>query len=333
VTAEPHFAVSVPSKYIVLQNVGGNVQGTQLVVTSLAARADYSKLQPIVAADPKHRAPIELDMAHYAVAIAQAAAAPELAPQAFARARDALAAAEAAAAAKSSSAREHAPELAREAIQTAEDARAAAQSRQQAADIERLREQISDRDLQMQESAVLADKARQDSGAEQAQLKAQLLACGNGLKAVQHRLPSRSSRLQMANALLGRWLVLDTDDQSITAHLASDGFNKGRVELTADSKDRLSTAAGILLGIGNLNVTVTPALQLSEDVKQLGLSQQRARAIMEWLASLGIKASAGVPADSPTAVERALSPGPGVDLLITFDDTSDVAADSRSTGS
>jgi hypothetical protein len=27
VTAEPHFAVSVPSKYIVLQNVAGKVQG------------------------------------------------------------------------------------------------------------------------------------------------------------------------------------------------------------------------------------------------------------------------------------------------------------------
>jgi hypothetical protein len=31
-------------------------------------------------------------------------------------------------------------------------------------------------------------------------------------------------------------------------------------------------------------VTVAPALQLSEDVRQLGLSQQRARGLIEWLA-------------------------------------------------
>ena len=92
-------------------------------------------------------------------------------------------------------------------------------------------------------------------------------------------------------------------------------------DLTPDAKDRLATAAGILLGIGNLTVTVTPALQATEDVKQLGLSQQRSRATMEWLDSMGLKAVEGVPPDASAsaAVERALAPGPGVDLVISFD--------------
>ncbi|HXN11251.1 MAG TPA: DUF4398 domain-containing protein, partial [Steroidobacteraceae bacterium] len=115
VTAEPHFAVSVPSRFIVLQNVGGTVQGTQLVVTSLAARADYSALKPL-SVDPKLHEPVELLMARYALTIADGAGAAQLAPKAFGGARDALASAESAQTSKSSSARERVPELAREAI-------------------------------------------------------------------------------------------------------------------------------------------------------------------------------------------------------------------------
>jgi len=45
---------------------------------------------------------------------------------------------------------------------------------------------------------------------------------------------------------------------------------------------------------------------------------------MEWLASLGLKVNAGVPSDSSGAVEKAVAPGPGVDLLIMFDGPSAV---------
>ena len=105
-----------------LQNVGGTVQGTQLVVTSLAARADYSALKPLTV-DPKLHEPPELLMARYAVTIADGAGAAQLAPKAFGGARDTLAAAETAQSSKSSQTRERVPELARAAIQAAEDAR------------------------------------------------------------------------------------------------------------------------------------------------------------------------------------------------------------------
>jgi outer membrane protein OmpA-like peptidoglycan-associated protein len=327
VTAEPHFAVSVPSKYIVLQSVRGNVQGSSLVVTSLAARADYTMLKPLIA-DPKRRAPAELDMAHYAVAIAESAAAGELAPSAFLVAHEALAAAETVQGSKSSSERERVVGLARVAIQAAEDARAAADIRRQTAELDRLRQQISDRDAKIQEAAAVVEKTRLESATHEAQLQARLEQAADHLKEAERQLPSPQSRLQLAKELLSRWLVMESDDKAITAHLPSDGFTKGRAELTQDSKNRLATFAGILLGIGNLTVTVTPALQLSEDVKQLGLSQQRARALMEWLASLAIKAGVGLPADASAAVERALAPGPGVDLLIGSDESSGPGAKS-----
>ncbi|HEY0803352.1 MAG TPA: hypothetical protein VGD54_21140 [Steroidobacteraceae bacterium] len=314
VTAEPHFAVGVPSKYIVLQNVAGKVQGTQLVVTSLAARSDYKGLKPIVP-DPKKKEPLELIMARYAIVIAEAAGAGDLAPKALEIARSALKAADAAQNAKSSSGRAQVPAMAREAIQAAEDARAVSETRRAGADAERMRQQISERDAKLLELQGQLDKAKQAAAVQAGDLS----AMNTQLKNAQQRMPSASNRLQLANELLGRWLVLETGDLSLTAHVQSDAFVKAKTELLPATRDRLGTAAGILVAIGSLTITVTPALQLSEDVRQLGLSQQRARALMEWLASLGLKVNAGVPSDSGGAVEKALAPGPGVDLMITFD--------------
>jgi len=308
VTAEPHFAVSIPSKYIVLQSVGTNVQGTPLVVTSLAARADYDGLKPI-SNDPKRPTPLELVMAHYAVAIAESADAEHLASKSYERARVALASADQAQIAKKSADRARVPELSREAIQAAEDARAAAESRHGDAQIEALRRQIADRDTKLKEAESQEQEARQQVASLEARVHA-----------VESHLPSAESRMEAASQLLSRWLVLDPMEGALAAHITSDeGFVKGRTDLSASTRDRLSVAAGILLGIGSVNVTVTPALQMSEDVRQLGLSQQRARAVMEWLASLGLKATAGVPPPSTGAVEKALAPGPGVDVVISFE--------------
>jgi outer membrane protein OmpA-like peptidoglycan-associated protein len=319
VTAEPHFAVSVPSKYIVLQNVAGKVQGTQLVVTSLEARSDYKGLKPLIA-DPKRKEPLELAMARYAITIAEAAGAGELAPKALDVARAALKEAEAAQNAKSSSARSQVPAVAREAVQAAEDARAVAETRRAGADVERMNRQISERDAKLVELQGQLEKAKQAAASQTAEIS----AANAQLKNVQQRMPSAGNRLQLANELLGRWLVLDAGESSLTAHVQSDAFVKGKTELLPATHDRLGTAAGILVGIGSVTVTVTPALQLSEDVRQLGLSQQRARSLMEWLASLGLKVNAGVPSDSSGAVEKAVAPGPGVDLLIIFDGPSAV---------
>lgn len=314
VTAEPHFAVSVPSKYIVLQNFSQDVQGTQLVVTSLAARADYSALKPL-AADPKQHAPLELTMAHYALAIATEAGAAQLAPAAYDRAHQALADAEAGQASKSSSSRARVPELAREAIQSAEDARAAAELRRNAEDVAQLRKDIADRDARLTDAQNLAAKAREDALTAQSRQQ----DSAEQVAALQRQWVTAEGRMQRASQLLSRWLVLDAADNAITVHLDGEKFVKGRTDLTADARERLDTAAGIVLGIGNLAVTVTPMLQTSEDVRKLGLSQQRARSVMEWLSSLGVKAKDGVPLDTGGAVERALGAGAGVDLVIAYD--------------
>jgi hypothetical protein len=47
VSAEPHFAVSAPSRAIVLQNLGKRVRGEPFVITGLKERIDYSSLSPV----------------------------------------------------------------------------------------------------------------------------------------------------------------------------------------------------------------------------------------------------------------------------------------------
>jgi outer membrane protein OmpA-like peptidoglycan-associated protein len=303
VTAEPHFAVSIPSKYIVLQNVGANgVKGTKLTVKSLAAREDYSGLKPIVQ-DPKHPLPLDLRMARYAVAIAEAVGAKDQASAAFVRARQSLDSAEAAYLSKKYAEHARVGEFAREAIQAGEDARAGAE-------IHRL-------DTEKASEATLVKDWQQSVKTEQAkvaQLQSDLAGARARTLAAEEQLPTPSKRLALASELLSRWFTVPPPTEAgLAVHVPEDMFAKGGTDLLPQMQDRLNFATGVLLGIGKLSVAVTPSVQISTDMQKLALSQQRARALMEKLASMGPKATMGT---ASADAETALAIGPGVDLLI-----------------
>ena len=310
VTAEPHFAVSVPGQFVVAQNVGAaNVKIVPLSVTSLASRADYTGLTHAVR-DKKQPAPLELEMARYAVAIAESADAPNLALGAYGRAREALAAAEAAFGTHKSRDRSAVAENSRDAIQSAEDARAAAEVRRNGAELRALKQTLA----ATEQTAKEAEAAHQAALAEVAATRLQLRAATN-------RLPTATSRLALAKDLLARWIPIDPTDPGVLAHLPPDSFTNAKPELLPASEQRLAVAAGILIGVGGFSVVVSPSLQLGEDLKQLALAQQRARVVMDWLASLGVKAAVGAPPASATPVDAVLSTGPGVDLSLVQADT------------
>lgn len=123
VTAEPHFAVTVPSTMIALYNVADDVKGEESKVETLTERADYADLTAI-AADGDTNV-VEVVQARYAVAIARAAGAGRFAQDDLSTANARLAAAETALVGRRSE-RRTAPGLAREAVIAAEDARRAA---------------------------------------------------------------------------------------------------------------------------------------------------------------------------------------------------------------
>ena len=107
VTAEPHFAVTIPSTMMVLYNVGDDVKGTVSKVTTLTQRIDYASLAGSrlarVAVDKTN--PHEIVQARYAIAIARAAGADRFGSAAYATAHQKLAAAESALMARKSSER------------------------------------------------------------------------------------------------------------------------------------------------------------------------------------------------------------------------------------
>lgn len=303
VTAEPHFAVSIPSKYIVMQNVGKAVKGTKLAVTALVSRADYTTLKP-AKREPKSPVPLDLEMARYAVAIAESARAKELATAAYERAQHALESAEGALLSKKSGEHARVGEFAREAIQAGEDARAAAELRQAAADRATQAGLIREGELAVKEQE-----------AKGTALRAELAAARDRALAAEEQLPNPAKRLALTAELLNRWFTLPPPSESgLTLHVAEESFAKSSTDLVPAMQERLALAIGVMLGIGNLNVSVTPSVLANSDIQKLALSQQRARAVMEWCASMGVKAVVGSAASD---AETSLALGPGIDLTIT----------------
>ncbi len=140
VTGEPHFAVTVPSKAVVLRNFGKDVKGRQDTVRTLVERADYASL-PRQTVDPRKRVPLELVQARYAMAIANAVGASTFAPGAFAKADALSKQAESAQVSKKSAERRTVALLSRDAVQAAEDARREAMLARAAADQQAREEQ------------------------------------------------------------------------------------------------------------------------------------------------------------------------------------------------
>ncbi len=305
VTAEPHFAVSIPGQHVVAQFVGVGVKGAPLEVRSLMARADYGTL-PRAVRDAKQPVPLELEMARYALAIASGAGAPALAPGTYGRAEHSLATAEGAFQTHKSGDRPVLLESSREAIQAAEDARAAAELRRGGAELAALRQELTARDQSLREAHLSIDAAETGAAALREQIKA-----------LQTRLPTAASRVRLASELLARWMPTETQGEGLVARVQNDDYVKGRPELMPATRERLAIALGVVMGIGGLSVSVSPGLQMTEDLKLLALGQQRARGLMDWFASVGVHATIGAPPASATTADAALSDGPGVDLTIT----------------
>jgi outer membrane protein OmpA-like peptidoglycan-associated protein len=153
VTAEPHFAVTMPSTMITLYNVADKVKGSETKVTNLAQSADYSKLSRI--AIDKDSNPAVLVQARYAVALADQAGAKEFAPTQLATANQKLAAAQSGISGKKKD-REAAENAAREAVVAGEDARRQAQIQTALADTAAKERTVAEAETAVAATAVAA---------------------------------------------------------------------------------------------------------------------------------------------------------------------------------
>ena len=326
VTAEPYFAVSMPSDVVVLENVvRADTVGTAEQVTAnyeLIQRGGYTydmskAREPITDFSPK--VPLEIYEARNAVSIAQGAGADTLAPDAFQKAVSSLGNADNLLAKKAS--RKEVIAAARDAVQTAADARAialqraaqqkvaaeqaAAQAAVDAADARRkeeaaARQQAEIQKLQAERDAAQAAAAKAQADAARSQADAAALAAQQQADAAQQQAKAAQEAAARAEAekqalraaLLDQFnRVLPTTDtpRGLQVNMADVLFAFGKYELQPPAREALAKFSGIVLAHPGLHLSVEGYTDsVGSDAFNQTLSEQRANAVRDYLVQQGL---------------------------------------------
>lgn len=295
VTAEPHFAVTAPSKFMVLRNLGKRIRGTSVQIPGLRERMNYAGLST-QRLDPKAKIPLELVQARYALEIARGVEAEDYAPGEFANAEQLLAKAEAAQADKSYKVRNTVPQLARVVVQVGEDVRRKAMLGQQVAEREAAtaaaRQEVEEKARQAAAIAAEEAKQRQAVAAEEAGRVAASAA-------------EKKARADLT-ARLNRALPTRQTERGIVAEIAGVQFAVGAATLNPAAREALARFSGI--------VGVYPAIRFKVEghTDSTGspetnrkLSYDRAITVRDYLIGQGVDAASisveGLGPDQPVA--------------------------------
>jgi outer membrane protein OmpA-like peptidoglycan-associated protein len=297
VTAEPYFAVRVPSEMIILENdTQKNTEGQTPPINDfkLMKRAQYEKLgnAPETTPDLEH-VPLQMYEAHNAVDIARLRGAEKDAPEIFTKATESLQIAENALASKAD--KKDIISKARQTVQFAEDARALAAQRQEQARI-------------AMEKDAAAAKAKADAdakAAEEAQRKAELAAAKQAqlqaeaevMKVKEEAAKAEAERNRRAaedlrNQLLeqfNRILPTTDTDRGLKVNMGDVLFDTGKYDLRPPAREALAKLSGIVLAHPGLQLTVEGYTDsVGSDAYNDLLSEQRALAVRTYLVAEGL---------------------------------------------
>ncbi|MEX0733237.1 MAG: OmpA family protein [Steroidobacteraceae bacterium] len=295
VSAEPHFAVTAPSKYMVLRNLGKRIRGTPVQIPGLRERINYSGLNA-QRVDPKAKIPHELIQARYALEIADGAEAEDYAPGEFAQTEQLLAKAEAAQASKDYKIRNTVPLLARDAVQMGEDARRKAVFGRQAAEGEAAtaaaRQEAEEKARQAAGVAAEEAKQRQALAAEEAGRQASLEA-------------EKRARADLV-ARLNRALPTRQTERGIVAEIAGVQFAIGAATLNPSAREALARFSGIVGVYPSLRFKVEGHTDITGSAEtNRKLSYDRAITVRDYLIGQGVDAASisveGLGPDQPVA--------------------------------
>lgn len=320
VTAEPYFAVTMPSDVVVMQNfvVPDKTQGVLETVDahySLLPRGAYSQtagansvLHPISRND---RSPLELYEAINAVQIAEAEGAGKYAGDTLANAKQDLQNAQAMDLHKNN--RQQEITYAREAVQASEDARIIALRKEKAAEEEAQREatqQAQQQAQQAQQQAQQAALAAQQAAEQQQQAQAQAAQARAEQQAAQAQAEQAQRQAQLAQQQaqqaaqqteqmrerlrqeLNSVLATRETARGLIVNMSDVLFDFGKYSLKQDTEIKLARVGGILLTYPDLKVQVEGYTDNigSQEYNQK-LSQQRADAVRDFLVSQGVQAN------------------------------------------
>ncbi len=313
-TAEPYYAVPIPSELVVLTNeTRKNTKGKIYPDNSykLMRRSEYSKQgNPLALKPDLKKVPLEMYEARNAVEIAKSRGAEQYAPEVFSKAQASLQSAENVLA--QDSGKNKVISAARQTIQFSEDARALAVRRETAERIQKEKEMAAASaaaQAKAQADAEAAGEAKRQAeltAAREAQMNAEAAAAASEAKAKQAALRSReeaakqeAARAQAATAALRAQLlqqlndVLQTTDtpRGLMVNMADVLFELGKYALNTDAQLKLAKLSGIIQAHPGLNLTIEGYTDTTGTPEfNMQLSQQRADTVRQFLISQGLSA-------------------------------------------
>ena len=309
VTAEPYFAVTQPSKVVVLVNEArrdtkGKIHWVEAKV-ELLERGQYDPLaNPQSLGIDLKKVPLELYQARNAVHIAKASGAERYARDTFQRAEASLEMAEASLAKKEK--RKVVARTARQAVQFAEDARALAVKRQEGERLALERQQAGEREARAE---AVADEAVRRRAEEEVRRKAEAerraRAETGKARAELQRLQVEQEKAALRQKLLQQFnTVLETRDteRGLVVNLSDVLFDSAKFTLRPLAREKLARLAGIVLNYPGLTLVAEGHTdsQGTEEFNQQ-LSEKRSEVVRGYLVAQGI------PAESIYSVGRSFS--------------------------
>lgn len=296
VTAEPYFAVRIPSEMVVLQSEPSNSTQGKLIPVSdykLMKRAQYQKLgNPLgMTLDPK--IPLSVYEARNAVEIAKFHLADQYAPEAFAKATASLQALDSAVRAKAEN--NNLISEARQTAQFAEDARALSVQLQEAARIQKEKEAAAEAaaataraqaeakaaadaaeakrkadeaaaEAQRQADAAAAEAQRQADAAAAAAAEAKQKADAEiaaqeaaRQQAEAQKAAAEKEKQELRERLLqqfNRVLPTTDTDRGLVVNMGDVLFATGKADLNTDAKIALAKLSGIVLNYPTLKLAI-----------------------------------------------------------------------------
>ena len=319
VTAEPYFAVRMPSEMVVLETeTRKNTKGKLFPVSEykLMKQGQYAKLgNPLAMTPDLSRVPLEMYEARNAVDIAKSRAAAKYAPEIFSKAEGSLNMAENALASKAD--KKEIVSTARQTVQFSEDARALAAQRQEEERIAAEREAAAaqakseaeakasaeaaeakrnaDEEAARQAELAAAKQAQMKAEADAAALKAKMEA--DALRAKEDAAKAEAERARQAAADLRAQLleqfnrVLPTTDTSrgLQVNMGDVLFDTGKYNLRIEAREGLAKLTGIVLSHPGLNLAVEGYTDnVGTDTFNQALSEQRANTVRDYLVQQGL---------------------------------------------
>jgi outer membrane protein OmpA-like peptidoglycan-associated protein len=293
VTAEPYFAVRVPSEMVVLQSATRkDTKGKIFPVSQykLMKRGQYEKMGNPLALTPDPKVPLEVFEARNAVDIAKSRRADKYAPEIYSKAEASLKMVENSLAAKAD--KNAVISTARQTAQFSEDARALAVQRQEEERIAKEREDAAAKAKTEAEdkAAVEAAEAKRKTDAE-AERQAELSAAKEQAAKAEAERARKAAETLRAQLLEQFNRVLETRDtpRGLVVNMGDVLFDTGKFDLRSEAREKLAKLSGILLAHPGLKLAIEGYTDSTGgDELNQKLSQDRAQAVRGYLTEQGL---------------------------------------------